>query len=66
VNEYDLSERELEVLRLLDAGLTYAQIGEQLTLSYHTVHAHLRSIYAKLGVTSRSQATRFARQHKLT
>jgi non-specific serine/threonine protein kinase len=66
VNAYDLSERELEVLRLLAGGLTYAQIGERLTLSYHTVHAHLRSIYAKLGVTSRSQATRFARQHKLT
>jgi DNA-binding NarL/FixJ family response regulator len=55
----------LEVLRLLVGGLTYAQIGEQLMLSFHTVHAHLRSIYAKLGVSSRSQAARFAREHGL-
>jgi predicted ATPase/DNA-binding CsgD family transcriptional regulator len=57
---YDLSERELEVLHLLAAGLTYAEIADQLTLSFHTVHAHLRTIYAKLGVTSRAQATRLA------
>lgn len=60
---YGLTEREREVLRLLVAGLTYTQIAEQLTVSFHTVHAHLRSIYAKLGVTSRSQATRFAIEH---
>jgi predicted ATPase/DNA-binding CsgD family transcriptional regulator len=62
---FDLSERELEVLRLLVVGLTYAEIGKHLTLSFHTVHAHLRSIYSKLGVTSRSQATRFATEHNL-
>jgi DNA-binding CsgD family transcriptional regulator len=63
--EYDLSEREIEVLRLLAAGLTYAEIAERLTVSFHTVHAHLRSVYHKLGVTSRSQAARFAVEHKL-
>jgi non-specific serine/threonine protein kinase len=63
---HDLTERELEVLRLLAAGLTYAQIADQLVLSIHTVHAHLRAIYAKLGVTSRSQAARFAMEHDLT
>jgi DNA-binding NarL/FixJ family response regulator len=62
---YNLSERELEVLRLLVDGLTYARIAEHLTLSFHTVHAHLRSIYSKLGVTSRSQATRLATEHRL-
>jgi non-specific serine/threonine protein kinase len=66
VEVYDLSERELEVLRLLVAGLTYAEIAERLTLSFHTVHAHLRAIYNKLGVGSRSQATSFAREHGLT
>jgi len=64
-NTYDLTERELEVLRLLVDGLTYAQIADQLTLSFHTVHAHMRSIYSKLGVTSRSQAARFASEHAL-
>jgi DNA-binding NarL/FixJ family response regulator len=63
--EFDLTERELDVLRLLVAGLTYAEIAGQLTVSFHTVHAHLRSIYGKLGVTSRNQATRFAIEHDL-
>ena len=62
---FDLTERELEVLRLLAAGLTYTEIAEQLTLSFHTVHAHARAIYSKLGVTSRSHAARLAIQHGL-
>jgi predicted ATPase/class 3 adenylate cyclase/DNA-binding CsgD family transcriptional regulator len=60
-----LSARELEVLRLLATGLTDAQIAEQLVLSLHTIHAHLRTIYSKLGVTSRSAATRYAFEHQL-
>jgi predicted ATPase/class 3 adenylate cyclase/DNA-binding CsgD family transcriptional regulator len=60
-----LSARELEVLRLLATGLTDAQIAEQLVLSLHTVHAHLRTIYSKLGVTSRSAATRYAFENQL-
>ena len=60
-----LSARELEVLRLLATGLTDAQIAEHLVLSLHTVHAHLRTIYSKLGVTSRSAATRYAFEHQL-
>jgi predicted ATPase/DNA-binding CsgD family transcriptional regulator len=62
---YDLTEREREVLRLLVAGLTYAQMADRLAISFHTVHAHLRSIYGKLDVTSRGQATRFATEHGL-
>lgn len=65
-NAYDLSVRELEVLHLLVAGLTYAEMAEQLMLSFHTVHAHLRSIYNKLGVKSRSQAAHLATEHGLT
>ena len=56
---------KLEVLRLLATGLTDAQIAEQLVLSLHTIHAHLRTIYSKLGVTSRSAATRYAFEHQL-
>ncbi|HST03827.1 MAG TPA: tetratricopeptide repeat protein [Chloroflexia bacterium] len=64
-DNFDLTARELEVLRLLVAGLTYAQIAEQLLLSFHTVHAHLRTSYSKMGVTSRGQAARFAIEHGL-
>jgi DNA-binding CsgD family transcriptional regulator len=60
-----LTPRELEVLRLLAQGLTSAQIAEHLTLSVLTVNTHVRSIYSKLGVTSRSAATRWAIEHHL-
>ncbi len=60
-----LTAREVEVLRLVAQGLTDAQIAEQLVLSLHTIHAHLRTIYSKLGVTSRSAATRYAFEHQL-
>jgi DNA-binding NarL/FixJ family response regulator len=60
-----LTAREVEVLRLLSTGLTDAQIAEQQVLSLHTVHAHLRTIYSKLGVTSRSAARRYAFEHHL-
>jgi DNA-binding NarL/FixJ family response regulator len=61
----DLSQREIEVLRLLARGLTNAQIAEQLVLSPRTVDAHLRSIYSKLVVTSRTAATRYALDHQV-
>jgi ATP/maltotriose-dependent transcriptional regulator MalT len=60
-----LTKREVEVLRLIAQGLTDAQIAERLVVSAHTVHAHLRSIYGKLDVTSRAAATRFAVEHHL-
>jgi DNA-binding NarL/FixJ family response regulator len=53
------------VLRLLAQGLTNPQIAEQLIISPRTVHAHLRSIYGKMEVSSRSAATRFAVEHGL-
>ena len=60
-----LTAREVEVLRLVAAGLTDAQVAERLFLSPYTVKAHLRSIYGKLGVPSRNAATRFALEHRL-
>jgi predicted ATPase/DNA-binding CsgD family transcriptional regulator len=60
-----LTAREVDVLRLLAQGLTSAQIAEQLILSLLTVNTHVRSIYSKLGVTSRSAATRWAIEHHL-
>ena len=61
----DLTVREVEVLQLLATGLTSAQIAEKLVISLLTVNTHVRSIYSKLGVTSRSAATRHAIEHKL-
>ena len=55
-----LTLRETEVLRLVARGLTNNQVGQSLTISAHTVHAHLYSIYSKLGVRSRTAAARFA------
>jgi DNA-binding NarL/FixJ family response regulator len=60
-----LSPRELEVLKLVAGGLTNAQVAERLFLSPRTVNAHLNSTYHKLGVSSRSAATRFAVEHGL-
>jgi LuxR family maltose regulon positive regulatory protein len=51
-----LSARELEVLHLIAEGLTNQEIAVRLYLSLHTVKAHARNIYAKLGVSSRTQA----------
>src|SRR5207248_5259152 len=61
-----LTAREVEVLRLLAQGLTDAQIAEQLVISPRTVTNHLTSIYSKIQVSSRSAATRYAIEHKLT
>ena len=60
-----LTAREVEVLHLLAAGLTDVQVAEKLVLSPRTVHTHVSSIYSKLGVTSRSAATRYAIEHRL-
>jgi predicted ATPase/class 3 adenylate cyclase/DNA-binding CsgD family transcriptional regulator len=60
-----LTAREVEVLRRLARGLTNAQIARELIVSLLTVKAHVRSIYSKLGVTSRSAATRYALEHHL-
>jgi predicted ATPase/DNA-binding CsgD family transcriptional regulator len=60
-----LTAREVEVLRLVAGGLNDPQVAEQLFISRRTVHAHLRSIYQKLGVTTRTAATRFALENSL-
>jgi DNA-binding CsgD family transcriptional regulator len=60
-----LTKREVELLRLLDVGLSNAAIAARLLLSSNTVRAHLSSVYSKLNVTSRSAAAHFAREHGL-
>jgi predicted ATPase/DNA-binding CsgD family transcriptional regulator len=55
-----LTAGEAQVLRLVASGMTNARVAEELYLSRRTVEAHLRSIYRKLGVASRTEATRQA------
>jgi DNA-binding CsgD family transcriptional regulator len=57
-----LSNRELEVLRLIDAGLSNQQIAEQLSVAASTVKTHINNIYGKLGVETRVQALNRARE----
>jgi DNA-binding CsgD family transcriptional regulator len=61
-----LTVREVEVLRLLAQGLTDAQIAAQLIISPRTVNTHLKAIYGKIQVSSRSAATRYALEQRLT
>ena len=64
-NGVELSPRQAEILRLLADALTTAEIGERLGVSPRTVEAHLRTLYRKLGVRSRTAAARYAVEHGL-
>ena len=61
----ELSERELEVLRLLVAGASNKAIAAQLNLSENTIKTHISRIFAKLGVQSRAEAVAVALQRGL-
>lgn len=63
--DFNLSERELEVLALLVEGLNNRQIAERLTLSQSTVKFHVSSILGKLGASSRTEAVSIAHQNHL-
>ncbi|GAA4773363.1 alpha/beta fold hydrolase [Actinomycetospora chlora] len=60
-----LSERELEVLRLVARGLADREIARRLGLSPHTVHRHLANVRGKLGLPSRAAAAAYATRHHL-
>lgn len=63
--DYQLTPRELEVLQLLTQGDDYKQIAEKLFLSPFTIRAHIRNIYDKLHVHSKSQAVAKALREKV-
>ena len=61
----ELSPGELRVLRYLPTNLTRPEIAGELSVSLNTVSTHIRSIYAKLGVSDRSSAVQRARELRL-
>ncbi|WP_407937746.1 LuxR C-terminal-related transcriptional regulator [Mycolicibacterium bacteremicum] len=56
-----LTTREVQILRMLEAGLSNREIADQLCIAVHTVKNHVHSLLTKLGVTSRAQAAALAR-----
>ncbi len=54
--DYGLSVREFEILELMTRGMLKKEIADRLSMNFHTVDAHLRSIYSKLHVSTRSEA----------
>jgi DNA-binding CsgD family transcriptional regulator len=61
----DLSWREVDVLRLVAAGMSNREIGQELTISGHTVANHVRSILRKTGAANRTEAAGYAHRHAL-
>ena len=64
-NEYNLSDREKEVLKLLVEGYSYKMIAAKLEVAHDTVRHHIKSIYQKLQVNSNVEAVKKAMQKKL-
>ena len=68
INEDDcpLTDRELEILRLVSEGHTNGRIARELWVTEQTVKFHLSNTYRKLGVANRTEASRYAHLHNLT
>lgn len=65
MNDYDLSEREIEVLKKLKLGKDYKEIANELFISPSTVRKHIENIYLKLQVHNKMQAVQKAIDHKI-
>jgi two-component system NarL family response regulator len=60
--QYLLTQRETEIVKRVEEGLTYKEIGERLSISTHTVHTHIKNIYEKLQAKDRNDAINKARK----
>jgi DNA-binding NarL/FixJ family response regulator len=61
----DLTDREVEVLRLIARGGSNREVAERLFISAKTVGRHVENVYTKIGVSSRAAAAVFAMEHRL-
>jgi len=61
-DDFLLTPREKEIVKRVEEGLTYKEIGERLTISTHTVHTHIKKIYEKLQAKDRNEAISKARK----
>lgn len=59
---YVLSHREVEIVKEIESGMTYKEIGAKFGISPHTVHTHIKNIYEKLQAKSRQEALLTARK----
>jgi DNA-binding NarL/FixJ family response regulator len=64
-NRFDLTEREIDVLRLIATGATNKEIARELVISEGTVKNHVSNILSRLALRDRTQAAIFAREHNL-
>jgi LuxR family maltose regulon positive regulatory protein len=62
IGQEPLTDQELRILRMLEAGYQNKQIGQELNISLNTVKYHLKNIFGKLGVVNRTQAARIIRK----
>ena len=60
-----LTQREVEVLRLIAAGKTDREIADELVISFRTVGNHVKSILNRTGAANRAEATAYASRHDL-
>jgi DNA-binding CsgD family transcriptional regulator len=60
-----LTTSELTVARLVAEGLTNREVAERLFVSPHTINSHLRHVFAKLGINSRVELARLARDYEI-
>ena len=65
IEMFSLTERELEVLKLMTSGLSNTEIAETLFISKHTAKAHVSALMKKLNTRSRSQATFLAGKNNI-
>lgn len=65
VEDFDLTNREMELLNQLKNGLTYEEIAANLYISYHTVRKHIENIYRKLQVNNKVEAVKKARDNRI-
>lgn len=65
LKQFSLTPREVEIIRYVREGLSNQQIADRLTISFHTVETHRRTIRVKLGINSTSELMRFALENNI-